>query len=384
MTRKTQVFITALFGTVVTAGAGCKKVQFPDPEPPVSEVVALPNLPSTPHMYSEMAFPEAWLNDPALALFGGFVDPVSITDDGATLGRVLFHDVQLSADNAVSCGSCHQQEHAFADAVPRSTGISGTPLLRNTPGLFNLRYQRRLFWDLRVVGLANQVLQPIGHPDEMGMDLEALPSKLSALPYYPGLFEAAFGDPNISLDRIADGLVQFLMSIRSHQSRYDESLAYDFANFTPSELLGKDVFFRGDTRCNQCHSGLNFFSTQAFINGLEMDYGAAGDAGIGELSGSPTDDGRFKTVSLRNVGLTAPYMHDGRFPSLRAVVDFYSDGIVQHPYLDERFSDNGIGPPGQEPYRLELSELERVGLVDFLHTLSDTSITVNPAFSSPF
>ena len=115
-----------------------------------------------------------------------------------------------------------------------------------------------------------------------------------------------------------------------------------------------------------------------------MDYGAAGDAGIGDLSGSPTDDGRFKTVSLRNVGLTAPYMHDGRFPSLRAVVDFYSDGIVQHPYLDERFSDNGIGPPGQEPYRLELSELERVGLVDFLHTLSDTSITVNPAFSSPF
>ncbi len=384
MTRGTKVFITLLLGATVYAGAGCNKVQHPEPELPTPETLVLPNLPETPYGYAEMQFPEAWLNDPALALFGGFGETANITDAGATLGRVLFHDVQLSADNTVSCGSCHHQEHAFADATSRSVGISGTPLLRNTPGLFNLRYQRRLFWDLRVAGLANQVLQPIGHPDEMGMDLEELADKLDALPYYPALFEAAFGDAHISLDRITDGLVQFLMSIRSHQSRYDEGLANGFASFTSSELTGKEVFFRGDTRCNQCHSGLNFFSTQAFINGLEMDYGAVGDAGIGELSGSPTDDGRFKTVSLRNVGVTAPYMHDGRFADLRAVVDFYSDNIVQHPYLDERFSDNGIGPPGQEPYRLELTETERVGLVDFLHTLSDTSITVNPAFSSPF
>ena len=374
----------ALLGVAVCFSTGCSKIQLPEPEPdPVAEV-AHPQLPPVPFAYAEMQFPEDWLNDPALALFGGFGESVDITDDGATLGRVLFHDVQLSVDNSVSCGSCHRQAHAFADAMPQSSGISGTPLLRNTPGLFNLRYQRRLFWDLRVAGLTNQVLQPIGHPDEMGMDLDDLTSKLTALPYYGALFESAFGDPTIDLDRIANALVQFLTSIRSYQSRYDAGIANGFADFTASELTGKDVFFRGDTRCNQCHSGLNFFSTQAFINGLELDYAGAGDAGIGALSGNPSDDGRFKTVSLRNVGLTAPYMHDGRFPDLRAVVDFYSDDILQHPYLDERFSDNGIGPPGQEPYRLELTEAERVGLVDFLHTLSDTAITAEPAFSSPF
>ena len=343
-----------------------------------------PSLPDVPFAYSEMAFPDAWLNDPALALFGGFGDDIDITDEGATLGRVLFHDTRLSMDNSVSCGSCHRQSHAFSDPNPSSTGISGVPLLRNTPGLFNLRYQRRLFWDLRVFGLGNQVLQPIGHPDEMGMDLGALNEKLAETPHYPGLFEDAFGDPEINLDRIADALVQFLRSIRTYQSRYDAGLSNGFADFTESELLGKEVFFNGESRCNQCHSGLNFFSTQPFINGLEVDYAAAGDGGIGALTDEPQDDGRFKTVSLRNVGLTAPYMHDGRFADLRAVVDFYSDSIQPHPFLDERFSENGIGPPGQEPYRLELTEAEREGLVAFLHTLSDTTIRTNPAFSSPF
>ena len=261
--------------------------------------------------------PESWLNDPALQLFGGFGSEVEVTDAGATLGRVLFHDVQLSADGSTSCATCHQPAHAFADPRPASMGISGVPLHRNAPGLFNLRYQRRMFWDMRVVGLANQVLQPIGHPDEMGMSLEVLPEKLSGLPHYPPLFEAAFGDPLLDLDRITDALVQFLRSIRSTSSRYDAGLSDGFAQFTPSEALGREVFFRSDTRCNQCHSGLNFFATQPFINGLDTDYAAAGDGGIGALTGEADDDGRFKTVSLRNVGLTAPYMHDGRFATLR-------------------------------------------------------------------
>lgn len=331
-----------------------------------------------------MGFPQSWLDDSALSVFGGFGDDVTITDEGGTLGRVLFHDTRLSADNSVSCGTCHRQSSAFADAVPGSIGISGVPLTRNTLGLSNLRYQRRFFWDMRTIGLANQVLQPIGHPEEMGMDLDALPGKLAALEYYPPLFEAAFGDPGITLDRIADALVQFLRSMRSYSSRYDAGLANGFVDFNEAEMLGRSVFFRGDTRCNQCHSGLNFFSTQPFINGLEVDYAAAGDGGVGALTGDPDDDGRFKTVSLRNVGLTAPYMHDGRFADLRAVVDFYSDSIRHHPYLDERFSETGLGPPGQDPYRLELTEAERQGLVAFLHTLSDTVLVSDPAFSSPF
>lgn len=371
-------------GWVFFVLAGCVKEDSLPTSATFPEVLALPNLPDTLYPYAESTFPDAWLNDPALALFGGFGNDITITNEGAALGRVLFHDTRLSLDNSVSCGTCHRQAAAFSDAAVGSVGISGIPLSRNTPGLFNLRYQRRLFWDMRVVGLANQVLQPIGHPDEMGMNLGDLPDKLEGLSYYPPLFEAAFGDPSVNLDRIADALVQFLRSIRSYSSRYDAGLAHGFPDFSQSELLGKDIFFRGDTRCNQCHSGLNFFSTQPFINGLELDYAAAGDGGIGALTGDADDDGRFKTVSLRNVGLTAPYMHDGRFSTLREVVDFYSDSIRHHPYLDERFSDNGIGPPGQEPYRLELTEAERIGLVDFLHTLSDTAITVDPAFSSPF
>ncbi len=362
---------------------GCKQNAMPPSETLTPDMQVVPVLPDPPLPYSQWNFPDAWLDDPALGLFGGGGD-IEITDAGATLGRVLFHDTRLSADHSVSCGTCHQPSHAFADANPASVGISGVPLTRNAPGLFNLRYQRRLFWDLRVVGLENQVLQPIGHPDEMGMDLDALPGRLAETTYYPELFEDAFGDPQVNLDRIMDALVQFLLSIRTYQSRYDAGLANGFADFTESEMLGKEVFFNGESRCNQCHSGLNFFSTQPFINGLEVDYAAAGDGGIGSLTGNADDDGRFKTVSLRNVGLTAPYMHDGRFEDLRAVVDFYSDSIQPHPFLDERFSENGIGPPGQEPYRLELTEAEREGLVAFLHTLSDTTIRTNPAFSSPF
>ena len=371
-----------LFFTLLMVAAGCTR---PAESPWADEsAVSVPDLPDEPIAYSEMAYPESWLNDPALQLFGGTNPGVDISDAGATLGRILFHDVQLSVDNTVSCSTCHRQENAFSDPAWVSTGVSGSPLPRNASSLFNLDYQRRLLWDLRVTGLINQVLEPIAHPDEMGMSLDVLPEKLASLTYYPDRFEEAFGDPAIDEHRIANALAQFLLSIRSTSSRYDEGLADGFASFTESELLGKSVFFRSDTRCNQCHSGLNFFSTQPAINGLETDYAAAGDGGIGALTGDTSDDGRFKTVSLRNVGWTAPYMHDGRLATLREVVDFYSDDIQPHPFLDERLSESGIGPPGQTPYHLDLSEAERQGLVDFLHTLSDTVLVTDPALSNPF
>ena len=374
---------SVLFSTLLGCLLGC--TSGPELDLIDANAVLTPTLSETPADYEGMGFPDSWLNDPAMGLYSVLGEDVDITDEGATLGRVLFHDVQLSADGSTSCGTCHRQSSAFADSRARSRGISGESLHRNAPGLFNLRYQQRMFWDQRVIGLSNQVLQPIGHPDEMGMSLDLLPEKLRSLAYYPNLFEAAFGDPSIDLDRIADALVQFLLSIRSHQSRYDAGLANGFEDFTASESLGRNVFFRGDTRCNQCHSSLNFFAPSgATINGLDVDYAAAGDGGIGDLTGQASDDGRFKTVSLRNVGLTAPYMHDGRFTTLREVVDFYSDGIQPHPFLDERLSENGIGPAGQEPYRLQLTETERQGLVDFLNTLSDTVIVSMQALSDPF
>ena len=352
----------------------CKKNQEPTEDAPVATTVKAPNLPDSLYAYSELKFPDSWLNDSALQLFGASGANIEISDAGATLGRVLFYDPMLSVDGMISCSSCHLQAHGFGDNTARSIGLTGEPSRRNAMPLANLRYQRRLFWDARTVGLENQVLEPIEHPDEMGMVLSDLPDQLSGLPYYRTLFQAAFGDSVISTDRIATALGQFIRCIRVHSSRYDEGLETDFTNFSDSELQGRELFFNGVTRCNQCHSGLNFFSTQAFINGLEVDYAAAGDAGIGELTGYADDDGRFRTVSLRNIGMTAPYMHDGRFETLREVVDFYSDSIAWHPYLDERLTITGVDGDGQEPYQLALNTFEREALVDFLMTLNDTVV----------
>jgi cytochrome c peroxidase len=377
---KTRNFLL-LFACLVII-IGCRKdepvVEIPSPES------VLPQLPESLFPYSELEFPESWLTDPALQLFGGFGSDLEVTDEGATLGRVLFYDPSLSLDGTVSCANCHQQSHAFSDPVARSTGVSGIPTHRNAMALFNFRYQRRLFWDLRTVGLENQVLQPIEHPDEMAMDLTALPEKLGQREYYPALFEQAFGDQHVTNERIASALAQFLMCFQSHASRFDAGLENEFADFTPSEEWGRQIFFNGQTRCNQCHSGKNLFSTQPFVNGLDLDYAASGDGGMGELSGDPFDDGRFKTVSLRNIGLTAPYMHDGRFATLREVVDFYSDNIQAHPYLDERLGVNGFGSPGQAPYQLNLTEAERESLVDFLETFNDTVMVHAEWLSDPF
>lgn len=364
--------------------AACVKDAPNEPVLPPDESNPAPNLPATFFAYSQLQFPQAWLDDPALQLFGGLGSDVEVTDAGATLGRVLFYDASLSVDGTVSCSSCHHQEFAFADPAAKSVGVSGHPTLRNAMGLFNFRYQRRMFWDLNTVGLEAQVLQPVVHPDEMAMPLDALPEKLQALEYYPPLFEAAFGDAAVTNERVQSSLAQFLMAFQSYSSRFDAGLDNGFEGFTPQEIQGKDLFFNGITRCNQCHSGKNLFSTQAFINGMEIDYAAAGDAGIGALSGAASDDGRFKTVSLRNVGLTAPYMHDGRFATLRDVVDFYSDGIQPHPYLDERLSVNGFGVPGQEPYQLNLTEEEREALVAFMHTFTDTVMVQAEWLSDPF
>tara|TARA_B110000285_G_scaffold202325_1_gene237569 strand:- start:288 stop:1439 length:1152 start_codon:yes stop_codon:yes gene_type:complete len=362
----------------------CKKNETPTEYDPVESEVRLPELPNTLFGYSGLSFPDSWLNDSALQLFGSSGTNIEISDAGATLGRVLFYDPMLSADGMVSCSSCHLQAHGFGDNSARSIGLTGEPSLRNAMPLSNMRYQRRLFWDARTVGLENQVLEPIEHPDEMGMLLSDLPEQLAALPYYGGLFYNAFGDSVITNDRVATALGQFIRCIRVHSSRYDEGLQTDFANFTDMELEGRALFFNGVTRCNQCHSGLNFFSNQAFINGLEVDYAASGDAGIGALTGAADDDGRFRTVSLRNVGMTAPYMHDGRFETLRDVVDFYSDSIAWHPYLDERLTVTGVDGDGQEPYQLAMTSSERESLVDFLLTLNDTVIQDAWWLSDPF
>lgn len=331
-----------------------------------------------------------------------------ITDAGAFLGRVLFYDRLLSANGRVACASCHQQGRGFSDPRPRSMGFDGAPTRRHSMGLVNLRYYERgrMFWDERAATLEEQVLQPIQDPVEMGLDLNELVLRVESASYYPALFQRAFGDVEVSSERISKALAQFVRSMTSFGSRYDEgvaqaqSLADAFPNFSASENRGKALFFgvgRPDLRgsCGTCHLRGNelappppglppapapgnrafFFVDQPRHNGLpERD----GDDGFAETTGDPRDEGRFKSPSLRDVALTAPYMHDGRLPDLQAVMNFYDRGIQPHPNLDPALRN-----PDGSPLRFRFGPTERADVIAFLRTLTGTSLQ-DPKFSSPF
>jgi cytochrome c peroxidase len=197
-------------------------------------------------------------------------------------------------------------------------------------------------------------------------------------------------------------LAQFLRSMVSHRSRYDQGLASNFSNFTAEEQLGKDLFFSWDrTHCQNCHGGVNFsgWGGDAANIGLEMEYV---DKGLKEITGVASDEGRFKVPSLRNVALTAPYMHDGRFATLEEVVNHYDHGALANPYLDYRMGGNAIifdggfngggvidpipggGNGTVEPRRLDLTDVEKRALVAFLKTLTDEALVNDPRYSDPF
>ncbi|MEM1117778.1 MAG: cytochrome c peroxidase [Bacteroidota bacterium] len=299
-----------------------------------------------------------------------------ITNAGATLGRVLFYDVRLSRNATVSCASCHLQEHGFSDPRPLSVGFEGERTPRHSMALAIARYDRNreFFWDERTRTLEELVLEPIQDPIEMGMTLDELTARLGATDFYPALFADAFGTPEVTSDRVARALAQFVRSIVASDTRYDAAraaegtrLAQPLAGLTDQENRGLELFF-GETGCEACHSGDLFAGRRATGNGLDA---TVTDEGAGQ--------GRFKIVSLRNIGFTAPYMHDGRFATLEEVVDHYADGIQASPGLDLRLQE-GYG----RPLRLDLSAEDRAALVAFLHTLSDTTLATDPRFADPF
>jgi cytochrome c peroxidase len=367
----------AALGGFAGPGAFFRGLRADDASAPATPADAL-RLPSVPDNYAAPALPG-----------GFFVPPVSlqdntpadnaVTDAGALLGRALFYDRRLSTNGAVSCASCHRQENGFSDPRRFSEGFAGGLTGRNSMGLANARwYQRRaFFWDERAATLEAQVLEPIQNPVEMGMTLPALLGRLAAEPFYTNLFAAAFGSTEVSSDRVSRSLAQFVRSIVSTRTRYDEGVATGFAGFTASERLGRQLFF-GRANCAVCHGTDNFVPTTTINNnGLENPYV---DKGVGALTGRARDEGLFKVPSLRNIALTAPYMHDGRFATLRQVVDFYDSGVVNHPNLSPPLR---AGPNGG-PRRLNLTEAEKTGLVDFLLTLTDFTLATDPKFADPF
>ena len=305
-----------------------------------------------------------------------------VSDHGATLGRVLFYDTKLSLNNKIACASCHHQENGFADPVAFSKGFDGGKTLRNASSIVNLVSQSNFFWDARETDLAQMVLKPIENHIEMGLDnMEALQRKLKEVGYYDELFENAFGDKQITPDRIAAGLSQFLSSMVSGGSKFDQATpgtwgGIDLSTLNQQEARGHDLFF-GKATCASCHNPVdNFFGggqTWADI-GLEVNYT---DKGLGE--NLPNSDGFFKIPSLRNATLTAPYMHDGRFATLMDVVNHYSDNIQASGNLDWRLT-GGDGLP----LKMNLTQAEKEDLIAFVSTLTDPTFVADPKFSNPF
>lgn len=301
----------------------------------------------------------------------------AITDAGATLGRVLFYDRRLSRNDRVSCASCHQQQFAFSDTARLSRGFAGGVTGRHSMGLTNARFYTggRFFWDERAASLEAQVLQPIQDATEMGLTLDELQTKLSLTAYYPALFEAAFGSREITSDRVARALAQFVRSLVSTDAKIDRAFGPNgipnfAATFTPQELLGQQLY-TGRAGCARCHGTTAHVSDAVHNTGLDA---TITDAGAG--------NGRFKAPSLRNIEVRAPYMHDGRFTSLEQVVDFYDRAVQNNPGLDP-FLRAGPGP-NAPPQRLNLTPEERDALVAFMKTFTDRSFLNDPRFASPF
>jgi len=336
-------------------------------------------LPAAPYRYATVELPAHFTQLEANQDNTPPDNPLS--DDGATLGRVLFYDTRLSANNTTSCGSCHVQAHAFADAKPFSRGFHGALTDRRAMPLVNVRYYQRarFFWDERAGNLEEMVLGPIQSRIEMGQDLSRVVDLLARDATYWTLFVRAFGDGRVTEERIGKALAQFVRSLVSYRSRYDEGRARvqsaenDFDNFTRLENRGKALFMRNCGTCHMKDGNEHFFVPTPANTGLRRNDPNA-DGGVGDVTLRPADLGSFKSPSLRNVEVTAPYGHDGRFTTLDALIDHYSDNAIVDPRLGYMIP---VGP-------LTFTASEKAALIAFLKTLTDRTFLTDPRFSNPF
>jgi cytochrome c peroxidase len=379
---------------LVVAGAGLTRFPAPAAEPPITDkpvstegpkpepgkpsTARTLRLPEQPYNYASLDLP-AHFKTPLVQRLDNTPKDNPVTDHGATLGRVLFYDTRLSANNVVSCGSCHVQKNAFVDPNRFSKGFDGKLTDRHAMSLANLRYyvRGRFFWDERGRALEEAVLVPTRSKIEMGQDLTRLTEILAADEHYPELFKKAFGDEKVTPERTGKALAQFLRSMVSCRSKFDEGLAKvasvrdDFPNFTVQENRGKALFMNNCAICHMPAPDVNFFMLSPANNGLDGDYKTA-DGGVGDVTLNGRQIGEFKSPTLRNVERAAPYMHDGRFDTLEKVIDHYSKEVKPHPNLDPRVR------------RLNFTDSEKAALIAFLKTLTDETFLTDPKFSDPF
>lgn len=299
------------------------------------------------------------------------------------LGRLLFFDKRLSADDSVACASCHSPDKGFSDNLRVSLGIHGRLGRRNAPTTLNRFSKSRQFWDGRAESLEEQAKGPLVNPLEMGMrDLAAVVRKIASIEGYRILFQEVFAGA-VSIDGITKAIAAFERTMISGNSRWDQFNAGDRSALTIPERRGL-VVFTGKGRCNQCHSGWNLTDEKFHNIGIGWDNEPV-DAGRLAVTGKKMDKGSFKTPTLREISRTAPYMHDGRFGTLEEVVDYYNEGVIANPFLDVEMvrpalllhemldSSDGSSQPEENASvavkELHLSDLEKSDVVAFLGAL---------------
>lgn len=309
-----------------------------------------------------------------------------MTVEGVYLGRKLFYERQLSGNNTMSCGACHAPSSAFSDPNQFSTGINGIQGTRNSMALINLGWQDFFFWDGRAQTLEQQILEPIPNPIEMHQSWTDAVGKLNARQEYKNLFYKAFGTTKIDSILVSKAIAQFLRTMISGSSKYDVMYKYinglslsadeqvTLATVTNDEWAGYDLFKSlNGADCFHCHNGSLMQVSKFSNNGLDLTFT---DYGRGAITGLASDNGKFKVPTLRNIALSGPYMHDGRFSTLDQVIEHYSSGINQSSTLDPliEFAFQG---------GVQLDSQEKNQLKQFLLTLTDYKFVNNPDFQDP-
>lgn len=299
-----------------------------------------------------------------------------MTEEGVKLGRKLFFDPILSGDSSLSCGGCHLPKASFADPNRVSEGINGDLGRRNAPVLVNLGWMDRTFWDGAAASLEEQVFEPVTNPEEMAAEWPAVVKRLRAHPSYPEMFRKAFGTKGIDSVRVARAIAQFERTLISGDSKFDKFQRGE-VNLTPAEQAGLDVYMSEDKGdCFHCHgtpSNPLWTDNNFHNNALDETFD---DLGLGGVTGNASDNGLFKTPTLRNLAFSAPYMHDGRFETLDEVIDHYSEGLVHSPTVDPLMKEVDEGG-------VHLNALEKEKLKAFLLTLSDSAFVKDPRFQDP-
>ena len=308
-----------------------------------------------------------------------------LTMEGVNLGRYLFWEKKLSGNDGMSCGTCHLPENGFSDPRQYSIGINGEVGTRQAMPLVNMGWSPTYFWDGRAVTLEDQIYEPVENPIEMAEDWNHAVEQIDADPIYDAMFFKAYGSNEVTKEKIVKAIASFLRTMISSDSKFDKQRIGQY-QFTPEELHGFNLFlteggspdevpggsFGAD--CFHCH-GFGSMQMSDYLfhnNGLDATFS---DLGRGAVTGSVYDNGKFKTPTLRNVELSGPYMHDGRFTTLEQVIDHYNSGGIPSATIDPfmKFTVGG----------LQLSAQSKSDLIAFLKCLTDTSFITNPAFSDP-